>query len=161
MHHQAKMHSPTIVHFRATHLQESQLILNLTQHPATPAQTAVGVVDLPPEKRAALLALLTFDTLPGRGVIEDRAEQIALLANAFLDEGPDDYQYAMLGGAPFLMSPLERALVDQCIVPLYAFSIRSSDEQIQLDGSVRKVATFNHAGFVVATGCWFYPEAGK
>jgi hypothetical protein len=48
------------------------------------------------------------------------------------------------------MAPLEVALRAHGITPLYAFSVRESVDQVQPDGSVRKVATFRHAGFV---GC--------
>lgn len=36
------------------------MILNLTQHPATPEQIKAGVVDVPSEQRPRLTALLTF-----------------------------------------------------------------------------------------------------
>ena len=49
-----------------------------------------------------------------------------------------------------MMAPLEDALRRVGIVPLYAFSIRESLDQIQPDGSVRKTAVFRHQGFV---GC--------
>lgn len=121
-------------------------IINLTQHQATPEQISAGVEDLPKEQRSALCALLTFDSIPSSDEVEERAEQIALLANAVADEAPD--QFAMIGGAPYLMSALERALLDQLITPLYAFSVRESVEQISPDGGVRKVNVFRHAGFV-------------
>ena len=46
------------------------------------------------------------------------------------------------------MSALESALLDECITPMYAFSVRDSVEQTQPDGSVRKVNVFKHIGFV-------------
>ena len=36
------------------------------------------------------------------------------------------------------------------IQPVFAFSVRETEEQKQADGSVRKVAVFRHAGFVPA-----------
>ena len=54
----------------------------------------------------------------------------------------------MIGGAPWLMSSIENALRDHRITPIYAFSVRESAEQVQPDGSVRKVNIFRHAGFV-------------
>lgn len=126
--------------------KEKEMIINLTQHPATADQIAVGVVDLPADQRARLCALLTFDALPKREEIEDAAEQIALLADAILPEEGD--HAAMIGGAPWLMAPLERALLEQRIRPVYAFSVRESVEQTLPDGSVMKVNVFRHAGFV-------------
>jgi len=122
------------------------MILNLTQHQATVEQLAAGVVDLPTEQRAALCGLLTFDTLPAGEEISEAAEAIALLADDYLPEVGN--HHAMIGGAPYLMAPLEIALRQHRISPVYAFSRRESVEQQQADGSVRKVNVFRHAGFV-------------
>jgi len=124
------------------------MILNLTQHAATPEQIAAGVVDLRVAKRAALCELLTFDSLPNREAIDAAAEAISLLANSELPE--EDGQSAMIGGAPWLMAALETALAEQRITPVYAFSVRESVEQVQPDGSVRKINIFRHTGFVDA-----------
>jgi hypothetical protein len=133
-------------------------ILNLTQHPATAEQIAAGVIDLPEAARQKLSNLLTFADLPEPQEIADRAHDIALLAASMAS--PDDRDDrsgsfgfatdALIGGAPFLMAPLERALADQGFTPLYAFSRRESVEERQPDGSVRKVNVFRHAGFVRA-----------
>lgn len=119
------------------------MIINLTQHPASAEQLAAGVIDLPGEARSALIALLTFETLPPAAEIASRARVIARLAS-------QDYRCdgAMIGGAPFLMAPLEVALKMRGITPLYAFSVRESVEAVQPDGSVRKTAVFRHLGFV-------------
>ena len=127
-----------------THTQEEVMIVNLTQHKGTPEQ---GVVDLPNEARAALIALLTVEQLPSRIDIEARCADIALLAATAFEQHPAQ---AMIGGAPWMMSALEAALLDQGIAPLYAFSTRESVDQPQPDGSVRKAAVFRHAGWVTA-----------
>ena len=54
----------------------------------------------------------------------------------------------MIGGAPYLMAPLENVLMKNNRVPVYAFSVRESVEQIQSDGSVVKNNIFRHKGFV-------------
>ena len=123
-------------------------VLNLTQHPASPEQVAGGVIDIPPSLKSTLAALLTFESLPPMGEVRERAEEIlSLLADAEAELGLR-FHAAMLGGAPYLMAPLERALQTHGIMPLYAFSVRTSAEETLPDGSVRKVAVFNHAGFV-------------
>lgn len=127
------------------------MILNLTQHPATPEQTAVGVVDLPQAERKTLVNLLTFDSLPSAVDVANRATALAILAATAFEDHPVQ---AMIGGAPYLMAPLEDALVDQGIQPVYAFSMRESVEEVQQDGSVRKVNIFRHAGFVQALDVW-------
>jgi hypothetical protein len=115
-------------------------ILNLTQHPALPEQMEAGVFDA--EVRDELDALLTFDEPPTMDEMEYRAARLAFIAEC---AGADA---AMIGGAPFFMSTLERALLVAGITPVYAFSKRVSGEVIQPDGSVRKMSIFRHAGFV-------------
>ena len=135
-------------------------ILNLTQHNATPAQITSGVVDLVGSDKDLLVELLTFNTLPTVEEIESRAQKIAYIASDlmleekanWIEEGldEDDFEqyYAMIGGAPFLMGPLEVALKKFDIIPVYAFSVRDSVDVKQADGSVKKTAVFNHGGFV-------------
>ena len=122
------------------------MILNLTQHPATTEQIEAGVVDLPDSVRPALIGWLTFSQLPSREEIEDRAEALALLADSLLPE--EGNPSAMIGGAPYLMAPLEVALRNQRIRPLYAFSVRESVEQTLPDGTIRKTSVFRHTGFI-------------
>jgi len=127
------------------------MILNLTQHPATPEQIAAGVVDLPADERAVVSKLLTFETLPKQGEVFDRAYALAAAASESLGRmGVEVFGQCMIGGAPWLMAALETALRDNGIEPLYAFSVRESVEQAQADGTVRKVNIFRHAGFVPA-----------
>lgn len=121
----------------------SKIIINLTQHQATPEQVAQGVVDLEPNDRDQLRALLTFEEIPSKEEIEQRAAAIASLAHW-------DADAAMIGGAPYLMPALSAALKADRIQPVYAFSKRESVDMPQEDGSVRKVAVFKHIGFVEA-----------
>ena len=129
------------------------MIVNLTQHPATPEQRAAGVVDLTGPARESLIEALTFDSLPSSEDVAERAERIAMLAVQIVDPGDSDERLgggegAMIGGAPYLMAPLVAALKAFGLTPLFAFSVRESAEQTLPDGSVRKVAVFRHAGFV-------------
>ena len=118
------------------------MILNLTQHKATDEQLAAGVVDLTGGELSELKGLLTFNTLPEKKEIENRAKCIAELALCHKAHS------AMIGGAPFLMGALENALKSVGIVPLYAFSVRESVETTAPDGSISKVGIFRHRGFV-------------
>jgi hypothetical protein len=118
-------------------------ILNLTQHAATADQLNAGVVE-PADKRA-VQALLTFEELPDA---QDILRHAAALAEAARESGHPE---AMIGGAPFFMAPLERALAKAGVSALYAFSKRESVEvQDEKTGEVRKTQVFKHAGFVVA-----------
>ena len=125
------------------------MIVNLTQHPATTEQLAAGVFDLQGEQLALLKALLTFEDIPTAEQIEERAELIAELA-VMAEWGDRDFvpTAAMIGGAPYLMGALERALKAKAVNPLYAFTRRESVEEVLPDGSVRKQAVFRHTGFV-------------
>ena len=137
--------------------------INLTQHPATLDQVAAGVFDLSKVARAELQTLLTFASLPDRAEIEFRANRIADLAAqyAIADDRADDGNltardsggfaiHAMIGGALWLMAPLAAALRAQGFEPVFAFSVRETEEQPQPDGSVRKIAVFRHCGWVPA-----------
>lgn len=130
------------------------MILNLTQHPASPEQIEAGVVDLQENHRKSLTDALTVDTLPDRETIEARCDFIAELAyqNGLGGDDDDDPhpEKAMIGGAPWMMRALEDALIACGIEPVYAFSVRESVETVQPDGSVRKTAVFRHVGFVSA-----------
>ena len=117
-------------------------IINLTQHAATPEQVKAGVFEPTPGKKTAVNACLNFIMLPSRRVIRVKADRIAAIAR---QSGADA---AMIGGAPYLMGPLEQALRDNGVQPLYAFSERVSVEEEQPDGSVRKTNVFKHLGFV-------------
>ena len=122
------------------------MIINLTQHNASPEQLTAGVVDVPAELKDYLSALLTFNNLPTKEEIDEAAMKVAAMA-VYCTQG-FDAPAAMIGGAPFFMAPLEAALRHLGIKPLYAFSERVSEEQKQADGSVRKVNIFKHKGFV-------------
>lgn len=119
------------------------MILNLTQHPATPEQLAAGVVDLVGDDLARLKRLLTFEDFLSTGETVERAQLIAEWAGLH-DPFPER---AMIGGAPWLMAPLAAALREHCIQPVFAFSVRDVQEQVHADG-IRKVVVFRHEGFV-------------
>jgi len=113
--------------------------INLTQHKATDAQgcepRSDGLIKWIQE-------LLTFREIPDMGQIVRRAHALCDIAqNAGADE-------AMIGGAPYLILMLDPALRMRAIEPVYAFSKRESVEELQDDGSVRKVSIFRHVGFV-------------
>ncbi|MEG2267990.1 MAG: hypothetical protein RSC68_27155 [Acinetobacter sp.] len=122
------------------------MIINLTQHNASPEQTTAGVVDVPAELKSDLSALLTFNNLPTKEEIDEAAMKVAAMAVICCQgfEAPA----AMIGGAPYLMAALEAALRHYNIKPLYSFSERVSEEKIEADGTVRKVNYFKHKGFV-------------
>lgn len=128
------------------------MILNLTQHPATPEQHAEGVQDLAGLELAALKGALTFSDTPSAEEIRARAEEIAQIAcsNGLAGDEGDDPQprAAMIGGAGYLMPALEAALRGYGIEPLHAFTRREVVEMVGPDGAVTKTAVFRHAGWV-------------
>lgn len=119
-----------------------QIIINLTQHQATPEQVAQGVKDLEPETASAMRELLTFEDIPSKEEMDSRAKRIARLAADVNAEA------AMIGGAPYFMSSLEGALKEAGIKAFYAFSRRESVDKRQDDGTVVKTMVFRHLGFV-------------
>lgn len=120
-------------------------IMNLTQHLATAEQVAAGVMDLPAEQRAALVAALTVDDLPDYNEIVRRSEAVRDIA---LAAGAGRYAPVLIGGAPWMMETLSHVLRRAALRPVFAFSRRESSETVQPDGSIRKMAIFRHAGFV-------------
>ena len=115
-------------------------ILNLTQHPATKEQIEVGVIE--PYEKGVIKVLLTFDEIPTKDEMEDRAIRLARIC---FEENCDA---AMIGGAPYFMGTLEKILKLGGIQPLYAFSKRVVKEIQKEDGSVEKKTTFKFEGFV-------------
>ena len=116
-------------------------ILNFTQHAATAEQLEAGVIDLMQHDLASLKALLNFVGLPTADEIYERAYAIAALAENLFAET------VMVGGAPFLMPVLQKALQMRGITVLYAFSERVSVEKV-VNGVVVKTNEFKHIGFV-------------
>jgi len=152
-------------------------VINLTQHSATPAQIEAGVVEPEISEKSEIQALLTFDTLPSQAEIKRRA--IKLAREAYLEARqlainrgeygcgtsvfsadcsctcPDcvstvQGQKVMIGGAPYLMSSLEKELRRWGLVPVYAFSKRECVEEQKEDGSVVKRTVFKFEGFIEA-----------
>ena len=117
-------------------------IINLTQHQSTPEQEWDGVFE--PQDKENVRRLLTFDTIPNKGVLYMRAVQLAEIAS---ESGA---KFAMIGGAPYLMGALENALKEKGIQPLYSFSERESIEETLPSGDVIKKSVFRHKGFIKA-----------
>lgn len=124
-------------------------IYNLTQHKATHAQENDGVVNLSDHRIGDLKTLLDFDSMPSHSDIVRRAKLIAQLVIA---EATDDEQYgyypigAMIGGAPWLMPALTEALKKEDISVFFAYSPRVSKDIVKEDGTVEKVSTFEYQG---------------
>lgn len=104
-------------------------------------------MDVEGKTREHMVAALTFDELPTTEEVVHAAASLSMIARGVADAHGTDR--VMVGGAPFLMPALHAALLSQGLRPLYAFSKRESEEQVQSDGSVRKVAVFRHLGFVL------------
>jgi len=117
-------------------------ILNLTQHVATREQVIAGVEEPPEGVKGLIGSLLTFDNVPTNEELRSRAIALAQIAKAARVGA------ALVGGAPFMMAALEAALLERGIEPLYSFSQRVSVEETLPDGTIRKVSSFRHAGFV-------------
>lgn len=119
------------------------MILNLTQHTATADQIAQGVQA---DSTATIKAAMTFNDMPDHALLVERATAIATEAKEMLNG--EATGKAMIGGAPFFMATLEKALNAVGITPVYAFSVRESVEVNNTDGTVSKQMVFKHLGFV-------------
>ena len=116
-------------------------IMNLTQHIPTPEQKQSGVVNIP-ERHKEIKTLLTFEEIPNKNEMEDRAIRLTKIV---AEEG---YQKALIGGAPYFMSILEKTLKEHGIQPVYSFSKRIVEEQQDENGNVVKKVVFKHIGFI-------------
>ena len=92
--------------------------------------------------------LLTFDKLPTYDEVRKRAEALADLARAWADRIGKMETSVMIGGAPYLMPLLEKALKKRRLHPVYAFSRRIVKEVRNPDGTVKKTVLFKHEGFI-------------
>jgi hypothetical protein len=119
-------------------------IINLTQHQATEDQIKAGVFNLEGNLLKRLLTFLTFEEIPNYAILAASAAEIAEIASNA------NAKKAMIGGAPFFMGHLEKALKEAGIQPLYAFSKREVVESTSNEGTVVKTAIFRHVGFVPA-----------
>lgn len=117
------------------------MIFNLTQHEATEEQVADGVVDPDEDVKKEIKNLLTFDDIPSDAEMQERSRKLAEITQA------SGYKTAMIGGASWFMSTLEKTLVDKGISFVYAFSKRVSVEET-VNGEVIKRTKFKHIGFV-------------
>lgn len=123
------------------------MIINLTQHVVTPEQRDAGVIEPCKEDKECIQAVLTFNELPSVDELERRAYGLATLVTN-MGAPSASHHTVMIGGAPYFMSFLEKALKKVGHKPVYAFSRRRSVDQLQPDGTVKKVAVFQHLGFV-------------
>ena len=116
------------------------MILNLTQHIATAEQVADGVVE--PDDKKLVQVNLTFEEIPDPTQL---AYCAGILAQIAQNSGA---KKAMIGGAPYLMAPLEQALCAYGVSPVYSFTRRETVEEKLPDGGIKKTQVFRHAGWV-------------
>ena len=112
------------------------MILNLTQHHGTHEQ---GVIE--PRDKREVQQLLTFNQIPTSDEMASRAALLALIA---LSHRVDS---ALIGGAPYFMSTLEKALCNVGIPPVYSFSQRICVERTE-GNTVIKENVFKHIGYI-------------
>jgi L-lysine 2,3-aminomutase len=121
-------------------------MLNLTQHVGTPDQMEDGLIEPSQEVKERVKALLTFEEMPVQSSVD---AAVLALAQIALDSGA---KRVMVGGAPWLMATLERALYAAGIQPYYSFTKRQSAEVPDGQGGVKKTQTFRHEAFFKAFG---------
>ena len=120
-------------------------VINLTQHRATAEQIKDGVFDLPDQLRNRLVELITFPADYSRADLETAADAIVEIVKSV------DCYRVMIGGLPAFMAPLEAALIKEGVAVCYARSERVSEDHVQPDGSVKKIAVFKHVGMYWAS----------
>jgi len=104
-------------------MAKKKKVLNLTRHEATPEQKRDGVVEPDEKMKAMIRSLLTFTRMPDAYILNLRAKSLAYIAQRL------NFKRAMIGGAPYLMSFLERELLVRGIEVLYSFYQRKQMEE--------------------------------
>ena len=118
-------------------------IMNLTQHIPTYEQIKAGVENVD-ERHEEIKKLLTFEEIPDINEMGERAEKLVQIVK---DEIVFDT--ALIGGAPYFMSILEKVLKKHGIKPVYSFSKRMVEEVLdEKTGKVIKKTIFKHIGFI-------------
>jgi hypothetical protein len=125
-------------------------IVNATRHPASPQQVEAGVIEPEPEAKAEMVEIMTFETCPSGKDVETAAKKFAAIVKKQVEKALA--AKVMIGGAPFFMAPVVKAIQDVApyIKIVYAFSQREAVETVADDGTVTKKTIFVHKGFVPA-----------
>ena len=95
------------------------VIINLTQYPTTVEMKRLGIVDLKESTYKTLLRHVVFMECPDKAKIKEVAKNVAALA--YTASVMYRTNKALIGGDPFLMSSLEKALKKVNIQPVYLF----------------------------------------
>ena len=123
-------------------------MLNLTQHRVTNEQVVSGVTEPGSFTKRQIAKLLTFDEIEDAtgGEMTNRAVKIVDLCR--------DCESVLIGGAPYFMPYLVKALRENNIKPYYSFTKRVTEEKWVNDedgeARVEKISHFKHIGFVEA-----------
>lgn len=122
-------------------------MINLTQHEGTIDQLEDGLVDLGEKAYEQVKDLLTMEVEDlTREDVWARAEQLRLLA--LYERHKTGDSQVMIGGAGWIMLPLQMVLEEVGFEVFFATSNRVSEEVHMEDGSVRKVNVFKHVKFL-------------
>ena len=122
--------------------------VNLTQHTLTEDQVkfwtwaGFGEDDIQVYPDPFVKEKLTFEKLPSMAEVREAALALADYARSQAATN------VMIGGAPYLMRPLEEELENLDITYHYAFTERKTTEKVNEDGTVEKTSIFVFAGWI-------------
>jgi len=120
-------------------------ICNFTRHPPTMDHFREGVYNPPDTVWLEVRQLLEFNSLECAQIEKSsRSRRLAEIALECVGNGGT----VMIGGPPFFMSYLERALKDVGVDFVYSFPYCISIEETLAEGIVKKIAINKHEGFV-------------
>lgn len=116
-------------------------IFNCTQHQPTADQIADGVESTD----TIIVDAITFaPSQVNQSWLKLSAERVT---ERLIELGAKKDSRVMIGGAPYFMATLEKALLQAGMRPLYALSERVSKDVLQADGTMTKSVVFRHEGF--------------
>ena len=126
----------------------SDIILNLTIRSLSQEQIDLGIVSLTGPKLIKLCEYHTFIEPPGEFLIHSSAKGIVSLAEEFFKENDLPIGKVVIGGAPYLISELERRLFSIGATPYYNFSRKVVNRITSLENLSSKESKFKHIALI-------------
>ena len=123
---------------------EMTKILNLLQKKVTPELEALGVVEYP--ARAELMNMMLFKMAPTVEEVELVSSQLAATVAAYCRR--HGIKKVLIGGAPYMISSLEAALMSHGLLPVYQYTHRVCTGFKHINGKEVAIYKFEPNGLV-------------
>jgi hypothetical protein len=124
------------------------MILNFTKSDPTIEERAAGVG----QTSQRIRDMLTFETIPTLDDVKERAAALRMwVESQVIQNNLTAPVQVMIAEPVYLMSSLERELMDYGFVPVYSYGLTSGIEELNEEGYVGTFVRYRHSGFIVIT----------